>query len=794
VIKTARVLVLNAIGKVSDADTPLSISVVPLPDVESVEPRVLTLGFLPQEVFLYGRYLSTVRLCSFESDSLTLTSPARAVNNTAVACRIPRVEKSAVVRVSANGQQWSFGDSTIILFVPPPIITGFWPELGPEQGGTRVHIVGEFFADTIAMAAPQTMPLALCRFGRLLPTPAVVSRDSASFICSTPVVDTSREPAVFDGVQISISTDSGISWHVSPQTFTFHSAVTVSSVEPSRGPSTGGSIVMVYGGGFIHSSRLSCRFGVEDVAATFVNASAVRCLSPPMRIQSVIVGVSINGVDFSDSSAESFEFYAPVSISGVSPLTTPVRYSTNVTLFGSNFFMPRDAGFLRVFFEDLESPSAGFINSTAIWALTPPSDTLQPFDARIRVSLNGGADWADSSILFPFLATESIISLSPSEVIEDAGADIYVSGNNFVSSNSFLCRFTQIPDLGGVNGPSRGRVDIVSPSWISAPSGVVCRLPPSAKGQVALEVSNNGMAWSSRGPLVSIVPSINIHLIDPIAGPLNGGTAVSLFVVGLVSRVFTQHDLICRFNGTIYVPALRVSAYIVECISPSVASFGFTSLELSVDGGASFSLKSNFSFFPLPTITRVTPNHIKRSTISPLFVYGSGFYNSSAPELDADAPWAFPAISRPLTSGAECVFSVGNDAWTTPAIVFNSTVLQCSSPLLNDMAAVSITLEGQHRTASTILLKASDAASILKVHPSVVSEHGGIRTRLFGSEFVPNPNLACVFLSTRDNSTTATPASFISSSEIDCAPPSLAPGSFTVSVYLSGLRFSGKLC
>ena len=789
-----RVTVLNSpvtLGDIATAVTPLVLRLVPLPDAIAVDHRALTIG-TPRDVVVSGQFLSSVTLCSF--GTVDVTAPARVLNDSAIVCTAPSgAEGTVIIRVSANGQQYSLGDAAPrITYTPVPVITGFSPEIGPEIGGTRVRIVGEFFADTATQAAPFSSPLALCRFGRLPQTPAIISGGGSVATCTTPIIDLALEPNSFDGVKLAVSIDGGVSWHYSTQSYGYYRFPTILSVSPRSGPSSGGTIVIVTGTNFALTSRLSCRFGKQDVAAAFLNSSAIRCICPIQRSTSIAIGVSLNGLDFSVTNGTVFDFYAPPAPIRAMPPSAPILVSTNITILGRNFFGPFVAGALRVKFDEIPSSASGFLNASAIWTLTPPSTVLTPFSPLIRVSFNGGVDWSTSSLHFNFLATESIVGISPVEVAEDTAVDIYVTGINFVSSEAFACRFTHV-----VGSSTLGRVDVVTPQWISAPAGVVCRLPPSAKGRVTVEVSNNGVTWSPRGPLVSIIPRIAIYTIDPTAGPLNGGSVISLFVHGLASRAVSQQNLMCRFNRTVSVPALIVSPHVVECITPVATKSGAVLVELSTDGGASFvSTLAHFSFVPSPAISRVAPSLIIRSTATPLVLYGEGFYNATAFELTSDSLWPFPTESRPVPSNAECVFTIGMDSWSMPAVILNSSALSCTSPALDDSTvSLAVNMEGQHVSFATLTLRAADAVSLLRVRPSIVSERGGMRVRVTGSHFEQHPTLACTFspLLQMGTSANSMPALFVSSTEIDCAVPSMVPGAYKVSIVLNGLHFSTGL-
>jgi hypothetical protein len=77
---------------------------------------------------------------------------------------------------------------------------------------------------------------------------------------------------------------------------------TVTSVSPSTGPSTGGTVVRVRGSGFLNVAELSCSFGATIVPAKWQSSIFVQCVSPSKSPGTQLtVKVSNNGADFSST-------------------------------------------------------------------------------------------------------------------------------------------------------------------------------------------------------------------------------------------------------------------------------------------------------------------------------------------------------------------------------------------------------------------------------------------------------------------------------------------------------------
>lgn len=61
---------------------------------------------------------------------------------------------------------------------------------------------------------------------------------------------------------------------------------TITSIEPTSGPSTGNTEIRVLGAGFIHSDRLQCKFGDFVSPAKFVSPTEMSCVTPATPLES----------------------------------------------------------------------------------------------------------------------------------------------------------------------------------------------------------------------------------------------------------------------------------------------------------------------------------------------------------------------------------------------------------------------------------------------------------------------------------------------------------------------------
>ena len=160
----------------------------------------------------------------------------------------------------------------------------------------------------------------------------------------------------------SLTTDDAVA-------FSYFAAPAVSALRFERGPTSGGTSVVVTGSSFRGGSNYVCRFGakqagavdaaadpanvvgganpalsyaVNEVQATYHGAfDELHCVSPPLSAEVREVEVSLNAQQFTTSGV-TFEHYAPIRVSRLLPRGGPGGGGTALTVFGAGFSRGRD--------------------------------------------------------------------------------------------------------------------------------------------------------------------------------------------------------------------------------------------------------------------------------------------------------------------------------------------------------------------------------------------------------------------------------------------------------------------
>ena len=194
------------------------------------------------------------------------------------------------------------------------------PVLGAREGGTLLTLYGTGFLDTTTTR---------CRFA-LVDVPARLLAPG-QLECRTPM------PATSGYVMLEVSTN-GQDFSSSGVQYEYLRPVSVWSVEPSQGPTGGGTFVNVSGNAIpARSAQLGyvwCRFNTTVVAAAWVSTSEVHCVAPAHAAGMVVVELTVNEQEFTNDGVH-FE-YEVVSAYSVYPSSGPVLGGTSVEVRGSS--------------------------------------------------------------------------------------------------------------------------------------------------------------------------------------------------------------------------------------------------------------------------------------------------------------------------------------------------------------------------------------------------------------------------------------------------------------------------
>ncbi len=330
----------------------------------------------------------------------------------------------------------------------PPMVTAINPNSGPAVGGTSVTITGTGFTSAASVS-----------FGS---TPA----SSITFISDMQI--TAVSPAGCGTVDVTVTTQSGTSAKSKADLFTYISSTpTVAYINPSSGPTTGGTSVTITGSGFMCTTTVS--FGSTATSDFKVDSDTqITVVSPP---GSGIVDVTVTTPSGTSSTTydDQFDYIPPPpTVRGIDPNNGPATGGTSVTITGTGF-----TSAASVLFGSTPASGITFISDTKITAISPPGCGI----ANVTVSTPNGTSATSPVDLFTYVpSTPTVTGINPDSGPTTGGTMVTISGSGFMCATGVSF---------GPTPASSSSITVVSDTQITVDS------PPAGIGTVDVTVSTS---------------------------------------------------------------------------------------------------------------------------------------------------------------------------------------------------------------------------------------------------------------------------------------------------------------
>ncbi|MER5430680.1 IPT/TIG domain-containing protein [Streptomyces sp. NPDC002588] len=472
------------------------------------------------------------------------------------------------------------GGSFGYLLPAVPTVGGVAPGTAPTGGGTLVTVTGTGFTGATAVTLAGTPVVSFT-----VVDDATISAVTAESVPATGPVAVTTPAGTASG---------GVFSYLAPRP-------TVIGVEPSSGPTSGGTLLTITGSGFDGATAVviagvpAASFTVDD-DSTISTITATTAPSPSGRTSGDVEVVTDGGAGFGGS----FTYLVPVTptVGGVTPPSGPTDGGTQVTVTGSGF-----TGATAVVIAGV--PAADFTvdddtTITATTATAPPDGITGP----VAVTTKGGTSVGGGfAYLIPVLPT--VGAVEPSSGSTDGGTSVTVTGSGFTGATAVS--FGGVPALG---------FSVLDDTTLLATT------PAHPAGSVTVAVTTPEGTRSGGGfsYLVPVTPTVGG--IAPPSGPTDGGTqvtvtgsgftgATAVVIAGVPAADFTVDD-----DTTITAttnPASPASGPVAVTTSAGTGS------------GGSFTYAA-----PVPEVSGIAPAAGSTAGGIPVVVTGSGFTGATA--------------------------------------------------------------------------------------------------------------------------------------------------------------------
>jgi len=678
---------------------------------------------------------------------------ARFISSTQIECHpAPMTDQTEGVDLyfSMNGADF-LSTGRVFTYMQLPSVTGLNPSRGDANGNTVVTVAGENFVFSKDLS---------CRFGSGDAHTVVAARFNADdeVVCITPYNSAGATTSI-----VAVSNnglDFGPSNGVS---FTYTNTVEISSIYPTKGSRTGGTVITVSGYNF-PPTDIKCRFGGDintEITATFVDGGKILCTSPAStKVQSIAVEVSTNGGSDFTSNNFHYSFINDAFLTQIKPVSGPRSGSTLVQLSGYNFV---DGSSLSCRFGGIDGSvtPATYVSSTSVECVAPANDQVETVDITIS---NNGVDFSNSAASYSYVRDIEIHSVSPSSGKASGGTPVTVTGSNFEFSGDLSCRF-------GDDGTD------VNPTFVNG-NTIICVTPyATVTGLVPLMVTNNGVDYEEGGDAVvnfNFAETVSIDSISPRSGSINGGTVVTISGSGFSDT----DDVLCNFgDDDSSSEAYFIDSSTITCISPPSSTTKYVNVEVSVGGGESTFDNHRFEYTRMAVFTSLSPSGGPFSGGTHVLVSGYNFvdsYELGCKFVDGDNSEVIVPARYISTTRVECV---------TPASTSSLAASKTVSVWITMNGIDFITINGEFNAVADFTYQSE--TSISSINPSFGPSEGGTAITVTGSNFELGKALSCRFGNSGDHAVKVN-AVFVSESQVTCiSPPALSADVTTVSIFVS---------
>lgn len=700
------------------------------------------------------------------------------------------------LEVSANGEDFTRHSGFLFTMAREPHIFDAAPLVGVSAGGTEITVRGTSFGH---------MSEALCQFGETS-VPVTVVNDNMILCTSPPISRNLGGSSNVVDFALVLNEDAGY-FSVATVNFTYMACPKVVTISPNTGPIAGGTLVNVTGVDFVDvGNGVECWFGETRKRATIVAVDRLVCESPPfpegvvtvavrndgggadllqtgplfvydssLRVSGLTAAVSTSKDSASrgigqykdtfatilDSSNTLLEltathrtgctvndrrvgsnteggscFSQEARVESIAPDNGPRSGETPVVVTGRSFTMHEV--FMCHF--GTRQTRGHIVDASHIVCSSPPSNVQRSVGFHVT---SGDQPLLSEEILYFYEDVPTIVRVRPRLVYQgDSTTDIVVEGEGFRNDSLLACM---------LNG-----VSVVRGTFLSSESAT-CTVDQHSSGYVRLELTNNGVDFSSNGYGIVIAPQPVVTGIAPAA-------ALSLSDAGVVVsglHFMNVPDLACVF-GQQTILAEWVSSEKIHCRMP--ASRMPSLMEVSVI------LVRQQSEQGMVDFEEVSSRSVQVKSVRPEF--GA-----------CDGGTVITVAGSNLRSEGDTICRFGGAGDVLARVVDNSTV-QCIAPAsLAGQVRIQIATSSEGFSATFATFTYLVRPKVASLHPSAGILHGGTHVTVLGSGFANTTDLVCFF-----GNQPALSGAFVSPEEAMCeSPPSEAPTVVPVTVRLNGV-------
>ncbi|WP_158225402.1 putative Ig domain-containing protein [Rhizobium sp. 11515TR] len=465
-------------------------------------------------------------------------------------------------------------------------------------------------------------------------------------------------------------------------------APTVTSINPTSGPQSGGTVVTLTGSNF--SNVTAVTFGATPAASFTVNSpSSITAISPAGSVGTVDIRVTTAGGTSAASASDLFTYLGAPMVTSISPASGPQGGGTVVTLTGSNFTNATAISFGG-------TPAAAFAvnNASSITATTPAHSAGA---TNVTVITAGGSGTLTGGYTFLNPPVAQAVSVTVGQNSSANVITLEISGGTASS-------------VAVSTAPAHGTATATGTSITYTPAA-------GYTGLDSFAYTASNADGTSAPAIVSVAISAPTITISPASDGLPGGVAGTAYSQTITASGGTGPYSFSQ-TGTLPTGLVLSSAGNLSGTPTAAGSFNFTivATDSSTGAGAPFTAARAYSItIGSPTIT-ITPATLPGGTAGIA-------YSQTLTASGGTGSYAFSLTSGSLPPGVALSSAGALVGTPTTAGPFNFTITATDGNHFTGSQAYTVTIGAPTITITPATLP---PAGIGAAYSQTFSASGGI--------------------------------------------------------------------
>ena len=596
---------------------------------------------------------------------------------------------------------------------PAVTVTSISPPFGDSDGGESVTITGTGFTGATAV-----------NFGTMAVTVG------AGDISGGGTVITLNTPAHGAGtVDVTVDTPLGTSEPGDNSEFTFWATPTITSIDPTDGPTAAGTSVTITGTGFNPLGfETSVTFDGVAAGITSVNAAGTEIVcTAPAGTDGDQVDVVVDSTGGTSGAAQ-YTYWGEPTVTQIDPDQGPATGGTTVTITGDNFSPDSTVLFGTIPAENVQVNSETEIDCDAPAITGTLAVAVGPTVVDVTVTAAGGtSDPAGPEDDYSYWDAPTITSMT--RHLPLAGGLVTIVGQNFSPGTTVTLDGAPIA------------VTVVDTMRVTFTASA------HAAGGVPVVVTSVGGIAPTQTLTYWAAPDITT--INPTQGPLAAGTDVTITGTDFSPTGTTTVMFGANAATNVVVNAAGTQ---ITCDAPAGAATGSVTVTVTSVGGSD---TTSYKYWAAPDISTIVPVQGPLAAGTDVIITGTDFS---------------PTGTTTVTFGA--------NAATNVVVNAAGTQITCDAPagVATGSVTVTVTSVGGSDTTSYKYWAAPDISTIAPVQGPLAA---GTDITITGTDFSPTGTTTVTFGANAATNVVVNGAG----TQITCdAPAGAATGSVTVTV------------